>query len=73
MKELLVSHILRRFPRVWFHIAPDNMRSQVATTRLGATFAYDAELLLGPGAAPYKCYKLTAEDWKAATGHPLPL
>jgi len=73
MKQLLIAHILRCFPRVWFHIAPGNVRSQIATTRLGAKFAYDAELLLGPNAAPYKCYKLTAEDWKAATGHPLPL
>jgi len=68
MKELMVTHALAHFPRVWFHIAPSNLRSQIATTRLGAKFAYDAELLIGQSISLNKCYTMTKDDWGAATG-----
>jgi len=71
MKAAMVAHVLKTQPRVWFHIGPDNKRSQIATTRLGARFAYDARLDLGSGASDYKCYTLTAQDWAAATGSAL--
>ena len=73
MKQLMITHVLRSFPRVWFHIGPDNLRSQIATTRLGARFAYDAELLIGQSISSTKCYTLTRADWEAATGEQLPL
>lgn len=72
MKTLMVAHVLKSFDRVWFHIAPNNLRSQIATTRLGAKFAYDAELTIGQRAALTKCYTLTRADWEAATGIELP-
>ncbi|MAI48679.1 MAG: N-acetyltransferase [Hyphomicrobiaceae bacterium TMED74] len=72
MKELMVGHALKHFERVWFHIAPTNQRSQIATTRLGAKFAYDAELQVGLSPAMTKCYTLTREDWETATGIKLP-
>ncbi|NVO28274.1 GNAT family N-acetyltransferase [Donghicola sp. C2-DW-16] len=66
MKALMVGHVLETRPRVWLHIAPDNLRSQIASTRLGAVHQYDAELDLGTGLAPYKCYTITADSWAAA-------
>ncbi|MEM7750083.1 MAG: GNAT family N-acetyltransferase [Pseudomonadota bacterium] len=72
MKSLMVAHALKHFQRVWFHIAPNNQRSQIATTRLGAKFAYDAELQVGLSPAMTKCYTLTKEDWETATGIVLP-
>mgnify|MGYP000751884926 CR=1 FL=1 len=71
MKALMVGHVLESRPRVWLHIAPDNLRSQIASTRLGAVHQYDAELDLGTGLSPYKCYTITADSWAAATGVPL--
>ena len=72
MKTLMVAHVLKSFERVWFHIAPNNLRSQIATTRLGAKFAYDAELKISQRASMTKCYTLTKADWEAATGIELP-
>ena len=63
MKALMLGHLFRTQPRAWFHIAPDNLRSQIATTRLGAVWRYDATLDLGAGPAPLKCYEMTPETW----------
>ena len=67
MKGLMAAHIFAQYPRLWFHIAPDNLRSQIATQRLGARFAYDADLDLSGGPIAVKCYTLVPEDWDAAT------
>lgn len=66
MKSLMVTHAFAAFDRIWFHIAPDNLRSQIATTRLGAVWDYDAKLDLGPGPSLTKCYVMTPESWEAA-------
>lgn len=66
MKRLMLRHAFSRLPRVWFHIGPDNLRSQIATTRLGAVFAYDAELAISQKPALMKCYWLTQAGWDAA-------
>ena len=66
MKRLMVTHAFATFARIWFHIAPDNTRSQIATTRQGAVWRYDAELNLGPGPSLTKCYEMTPETWEAA-------
>lgn len=71
MKHLMVRHILASEDRVWFHIAPDNLRSQIATTRLGAQFSYDGTLTSNGTATQMKCYTLTTDDWLNATGLPI--
>ena len=58
---------------MWFHIGPDNARSQIATTRLGAQFAYDAVLAVSGKPVLTKCYTLTAQNWRDATGADLDL
>jgi RimJ/RimL family protein N-acetyltransferase len=67
MKALMLGHAFATEPRVWFHIAPGNLRSQVATTRLGAVFSHEATLDLGRGASPSLAYVLTPDAWVAAT------
>lgn len=71
MKRLMVGHALSQCPRVWFHIAPSNQRSRIATARLGARHEMDADLDLGAGPAPYACFTLTRAGWEAATGQAL--
>ncbi len=66
MKRLMLAHVFASRPRVWFHIAPQNLRSQIATTRLGAEWRYDAVLDLGTGPSLTRCYLLTAGSWAAA-------
>ncbi len=67
LKRLMHGHAFGSVEEVWYHIAPTNLRSQVATTRLGARHRYDAELdLHGAGrAVPYRCYTVSRSDWQA--------
>ncbi|MEM8878450.1 MAG: GNAT family N-acetyltransferase [Pseudomonadota bacterium] len=66
IKELMITHAFQSFDRIWFHIGSNNLRSQIATTRLGAEWRYDAELDLGTGPSLTKCYVMTPESWTAA-------
>ena len=71
MKALMVGHVLQSRPEVWLHIAPDNIRSQIASGRVGAVHQYDADLDMGQGPVPYKCYTITAQSWADATRTPI--
>ena len=66
MKQLMLDHAFQAFDRVWFHIAPDNIRSQKATLKLGAEFVDDDELDLSGNPLPLKRYRLDKADWQAA-------
>ncbi len=63
VKRLMLDHAFARFPEVWFDIAPDNIRSQKATMKLGAEHVRDARLTLADSAADWKCYRLTRAAW----------
>lgn len=71
MKRQMIAHVLKTRKVVWFHIDPNNQRSHIATTRLGAKFQYRADLDLGSGIADFNCYSLNAKDWSEATGESL--
>jgi RimJ/RimL family protein N-acetyltransferase len=64
LKRLMLGHAFAHFPEVWFHIDPSNRRSQVATTRLGAVHACDAELDLAGTPARWMCYRLDRDSWE---------
>lgn len=64
LKRLMLDHAFKTFPEVWFHIAPDNIRSQKATSKLGAEHAYTATLNLSGSPAPAMCYRLSKEAWE---------
>ncbi|MEM7440098.1 MAG: GNAT family N-acetyltransferase [Pseudomonadota bacterium] len=63
VKSLMLGHLFKSASEAWFHIAPTNVRSQVATQRLGAVFTHDASIDLAGGAQPWRCYCLTKEAW----------
>lgn len=58
LKTLMLDHAFAEFERVWFHIAPTNIRSQKATAKLGAVHDHDAVLDLSGSAAPWQCWVL---------------
>lgn len=66
MKGLMLNHAFQTHARIWIHIDPGNRRSQIASMRVGAVFQYDADLDMGAGPAPFKCYTITPESWRAS-------
>jgi N-acetyltransferase len=63
LKSLMLGHLYQHHSEAWFHIAPQNIRSQTATMNLGAVLAHDADLDLGGGHQPWRCYCLSRESW----------
>lgn len=63
LKRLMLDHAFETFPEVWFHIGPDNIRSQKATSRLGAEYVYTATLNLSGTPAPSMCFRLSKDAW----------
>ncbi|WP_152223762.1 GNAT family N-acetyltransferase [Pseudomonas sp. SCB32] len=68
LKTLMLSHAFQHFARVWFHIAPSNIRSQKGTAKLGAELAYEAALDLSGTPEQWLCYVLPRERWAARAG-----
>lgn len=65
MKRLMLGHIFATVQEAWFHIAPTNIRSQKATTKLGAERMEDRQLNLGTGLADWVRMRLTKAQWAA--------
>lgn len=65
LKSLMLDHLFKHNSEAWFHIGIDNIRSQTATTKLGAVLAHQAVLDLGGGPQSWQCYCLTRESWEA--------
>lgn len=64
LKRLMLDHAFKTFPEVWFHIGPDNIRSQKATAKLGAEHAYDATLNLSGTPTLGMCFRLSRDAWQ---------
>lgn len=65
MKMLMLDHAFGHFDRVWFHIAPDNIRSQKATLKLGAVFTGEDDLDLSGGVLRWRGYCLDRPTWES--------
>ena len=63
LKRLMLGHVFGSYEEVWFHIGPTNVRSQKATVKLGAAYAYDAVLDLLGSPAQWQCYRLSKDVW----------
>jgi RimJ/RimL family protein N-acetyltransferase len=63
MKALMLAHLFAHVSAVWLHIAPDNLRSQKATEKLGALRQPDRVLDLGTGACLHATYRLDRAAW----------
>lgn len=66
-KALMLEHAFSAVDQVWFHIAPNNARSQAATAKLGARYRYDAELDHSGRPSQSKCYTISRADWRASS------
>ncbi|MEP1520086.1 GNAT family N-acetyltransferase [Ascidiaceihabitans sp.] len=64
VKRLTLGHLFTYCSEAWFHIAPDNVRSQTATMRLGVVFTHEADIDLAGGETRWRCYCLTQEAWQ---------
>ena len=63
LKRLMLDHIFETRSEAWFHIDPDNIRSQKATGKLGAVFVRQESFDLGAGDALFLTYRLRKSDW----------
>jgi RimJ/RimL family protein N-acetyltransferase len=64
MKALMLAHAFETFDEVWLHIAPTNIRSQKAAQKIGATYAYTADLAVTGAATETLCYRISKIAWQ---------
>jgi RimJ/RimL family protein N-acetyltransferase len=65
IKTLMLAHAFDHQDKVWFHIAPDNIRSQKATSKLGANFVSCGPKTVGDTLGDWMTYTLSKTDWAA--------
>ena len=63
LKKLMLGHAFETFSEVWFHIDPNNIRSQKATAKLGAKHRYDATIGVSGTPGNWMCFSLSDRDW----------
>ncbi|MDB2376265.1 GNAT family N-acetyltransferase [Gammaproteobacteria bacterium] len=59
MKALMLEHAFETFDEVWLHIAPTNIRSQKAAQKIGADYAYTADLAVTGAVTETLCYRIS--------------
>lgn len=65
IKRMMLDHAFASHERVWFHIGPNNIRSQMATIKLGATDVGIKDLSLSGKVDTWRVFCLTRGDWPA--------
>ncbi|MEY4375184.1 MAG: hypothetical protein RL760_1351 [Candidatus Eisenbacteria bacterium] len=60
MKALMLAHAFRHADAVFFHVGPQNLRSQRAVDKLGARFVQVEDVLVGGVVSPRRVYRLDA-------------
>lgn len=65
MKSLMLTHAFHLQDTVWFHISPDNIRSQKATAKLGAVLVGRGPKTVGGTLDDWMAYSLSKSDWAA--------
>jgi RimJ/RimL family protein N-acetyltransferase len=64
VKTIMLNYIFQFVSTVYFHIGANNVRSQIAITRIGATKSGEEEIAyFGEQPKSNFIYKLTKEDW----------
>ena len=63
VKTLMLNYAFKFFNRVWFHISPDNYRSQKATQKLGAVFIQEQLLCLAGTQGIWRSYAIDKQQW----------
>lgn len=62
LKWLMLSHAFRWGETVWFHVAPQNIRSQKAVEKIGARFSHRGVKHLTGGPQEYVFFRMAASD-----------
>ncbi len=63
LKKIMLEHAFHRFDTVWFHINRENIRSQKATLKIGASFTHEETLHLSGKPELWRCYKIDKKQW----------
>jgi N-acetyltransferase len=58
LKRLMIENAFRRVNTIWFHVGPDNVRSQKAMEKIGAKFSHRAMKELNGGSVDYFFYRM---------------
>lgn len=66
MKRLMLAHAFQWASTVWFHVGPDNVRSQKAMAKIGGRYSHRGPLDLGSGPVDYVFYRIDAADFAAS-------
>jgi RimJ/RimL family protein N-acetyltransferase len=66
IKALMLAHAFEttEVPHVWFHIGPENIRSQKATMKIGAEYVGEDDLLLSGQVTRMKSYRIRRDVWR---------
>ena len=65
VKSLMFAHAFATFDAVWFHVLPDNLRSQAAVQKLDVKDRGEETLNLTGKPLVYKTYVLERSVWEA--------
>ena len=65
VKKLMLNHAFKTVGDVWFHINPQNIRSQKATAKLGAQYVRTESLNLSGQNEAWMLFCLRKVDWQA--------
>jgi RimJ/RimL family protein N-acetyltransferase len=67
MKALMLAHAFERVDTVFFHVGPENLRSQRALERIGARFDHETEVRMGDTRNLRRVYRMDAPRSSAAS------
>ena len=63
LKQMMFAHAFDAVEAVWFHVLPENMRSQAAVRKLGVTALGQQTLHLTDMHRAYECFRLEKAAW----------
>lgn len=66
MKRLMVEHALQKVEIIWFHVGPNNLRSQKALEKIGAKFSHRGHKELSGKLNDYLFYAIRRNEFNTA-------
>jgi RimJ/RimL family protein N-acetyltransferase len=66
MKKLMIEHAFQQAEIIWFHVGPNNIRSQKALDKIGAKFSHRSHKELSGKLNDYFFYAIRRTDFIAA-------
>ncbi len=63
LKQMMFAHAFNAVEAVWFHVLPENLRSQAAVKKLGVTALGQQTLHLTDMPRAFACFRLEKAKW----------